>query len=119
MSSSRKILWVEDDGHQREIIAELFGLLGYRGEVVGNGQAAIARLAAADFDTLITDIGMPGMNGWQLIEEVRRTFSEPLAIIIISGWADEIDDETRTRLGLAATLSKPFQIAQLRAIIES
>ena len=113
-----RILWVEDDGNQRKVIRELFELYGYEGTVASNGAEALEILQARVIDVLLTDIGMPEMNGWQLIESARQNIGNDLRIVIVSGWALEIDQETCSRLQIECVISKPYRIRQLREVLE-
>lgn len=111
------ILWVEDDANQRRIIEEFFGLLGFKAALAANGSAALEILERETYDVLITDIGMPEMNGWQLIEIVRAKYGTAMRIVIVSGWAQEIDQDTRIKYGVDSIISKPFRISELRQVL--
>jgi CheY-like chemotaxis protein len=79
------LLLVDDDGELRESLAELFEDEGYVTALAANGGEALDLLRAPDLpDLIIVDLMMPGMNGWQLLDQLRgdpRLCAIPLLII--------------------------------------
>ena len=65
------VLLVEDNDDMREMTVEVLAALGYQVAAAGSGEEALALLAQSAFDVLITDIGLPGMSGYQLAERAR------------------------------------------------
>ncbi len=65
------ILMVEDNADMREMTTEVLGALGYQVASAGSGEEALALLAQHSFDVLLTDVGLPGMSGYQLAERAR------------------------------------------------
>ncbi|MBI0473859.1 hybrid sensor histidine kinase/response regulator [Sphingomonas sp. MA1305] len=115
------VLLVEDDPAVRMLVADLLGDLGFRVRQARDGTAALAELEAMPrLDLLITDVGLPGMNGRDLADLVRARHPA-LKVLFISGYAGKA-----TMLGdfLAEGMelvSKPFDIdalsARIRAIL--
>jgi CheY-like chemotaxis protein len=82
------ILVVDDNAMVREVLAEQMEGLGHRVTQASDGLAALARLnEGIDVDLLVTDLSMPGMNGWVLIEEARRR-RPGLPALLLTGYAD-------------------------------
>jgi two-component system CheB/CheR fusion protein len=81
---------------------------------VNNARAALAALAAEPFDLLISDVAMPGMDGYELISQVRR---EPrtggLPAIALTGFGRPQEVQRALDAGFTAHLTKPVVIAQL------
>jgi PAS domain S-box-containing protein len=111
------ILWVDDDSLIRDIAEEMLEVLEHKGKVVQNGEIALELLKNESFDLVVTDIGMPGMNGWDLADKIREEFNDKIKIIALTGWGDQISDEKRNQHGVSELLSKPFKIEQLKGII--
>ncbi|MGR6328830.1 response regulator [Sphingomonas sp. XXL09] len=115
------VLLVEDDPAVRMLVADLLGDLGFRVRQARDGTAALTELEAMPrLDLLITDVGLPGMNGRDLADLVRARHPA-LKVLFISGYAGKA-----TMLGdfLAEGMelvSKPFDIdalsARIRAIL--
>lgn len=111
------VLVVDDDDGVRRTLARQIRRLGHAVEEAGSGEAALQQLARARYDLLCTDLGMPGMSGWELIASARRAYAA-LATVLITGWGDQIDvDEARAR-GADAVLAKPFDALRLRQVID-
>jgi signal transduction histidine kinase/CheY-like chemotaxis protein len=87
-----KILWVDDDKDIREMGKLLLEILGYNADIAPDGETAIKLLNHEEYDVLITDIGMPGMTGWKLIEEIKINHPKT-KIAVISGWNHDISEE--------------------------
>jgi DNA-binding NtrC family response regulator len=115
------ILIADDEEGLRDIFAESLKLSGYRVSVAENGAAALRVLGAEAVDLLLTDILMPDVDGIELIMQVRRSHPE-LKVIAMSGGgrtAAEVLINIARRLGVHATLEKPFDLATLLEKIES
>lgn len=67
------ILWVEDEQHLREILAEELEDAGYEVVQAVNGQDALLRLRSCRPDLILCDIAMPAMDGYELLREIRET----------------------------------------------
>jgi two-component system cell cycle sensor histidine kinase/response regulator CckA len=68
-------------------------------------------------DAVFTDIGMPDMSGWELVNEIRQR-SKDLPLAIISGWADAISVQTRNAVKADWVVAKPFDIDRISKIAQ-
>ncbi|MCS7078843.1 MAG: GAF domain-containing protein [Chloracidobacterium sp.] len=84
-----RILIVDDERPVAETISDIIGLLGHTAHIETNPFQALRRLREEAFDALFVDLGMPDMNGWQLIAEARR-IAPNLPITLVTGWANTI-----------------------------
>ena len=64
--------------------------MGHSVDEAAAGEAALEQLRAGQYDVLCTDLGMPGMSGWELVRRARR-IDGCLATVLITGWGDQID----------------------------
>jgi CheY-like chemotaxis protein len=111
-----RILVVDDAAVIRDVCADLIRGLGYQVEVVDNAGEALTRLRNERFDAVVTDIVMPGMDGWQLIAAAIR--EQPmLRLVVMTGAAVEGDRERALALGIPM-LQKPFTREQLRDALQ-
>jgi len=112
-----RVLVVDDDETVRRVLIRQIQRMGHSVADAASGEAALAELHAAPYDLLCTDLGMPGMSGWDLIERARH--AQPgLLTLLITGWGDQIEaDEARAR-GADALLAKPFDVARLQQTLE-
>ncbi|PSN19732.1 hypothetical protein C7271_05790 [filamentous cyanobacterium CCP5] len=115
-----KILAVDDSADARELLTAL--LTQYGAEVAVAGSAAAALETAKRFcpDLLISDIGMPDMDGYELIRQIRSLAAEPvrhIPAIALTAYAREDDQQRAIASGYQRHLSKPLNINQLVATI--
>ena len=111
------ILWVEDEEMIRIIIVEMMRTLGVTVEVADCGETALKMLAVNTYDLVVTDIGMPGMSGWQLAERIKKQFSGAMPVVVASGWGTQIEDDIKKRYGVSHVVGKPFSMDQISDII--
>ncbi len=109
-----RILIVDDEEAVRELLAKTLTMADYDAETVSDGPAALDRLRAAEYDLLITDLKMPGMDGLSVIREARRLRPD-LAVIIITGYSTEASAIEAINLGVSGYLTKPFRLPRILA----
>ncbi len=111
------ILIVEDEEPIRESLTEAFTRAGHHVLSATNGMEGLERFLEADeLDIVFTDLGMPRLCGWELIEELRN-FDASLPIVILSGWGEEVDPVRVLRYGVSKVITKPFEVPQLHAVL--
>jgi signal transduction histidine kinase/ActR/RegA family two-component response regulator len=116
-SGALRVLIVDDDDAVRRVLKRHISRLGHVAVEVASGELALESLQAARYDLLCTDLGMPAMSGWELIERARG-HAPHLATLLITGWGDQIDpDEARAR-GADAVIAKPFDTTRLQEVID-
>ena len=109
-----KVLVVEDVMLIRMATMDMIEQIGFTGVEAGDGAEALALLQSdPEIEILLTDLGLPGMNGRQLMEEARR-LKPGLKVIIASGYSTEAQAGGRPPDKDIAHLTKPYDIAQLR-----
>jgi two-component system NtrC family sensor kinase len=111
---SYHILVVDDEEPVVRLLTRLLRDLGHRSVAVTSGVAALEAIEAVTFDLVLTDVKMPGMSGFELVEAIRlKTPDLAERVIFITG--DTLSSTTREQIdrGEAVFLSKPFAIDQL------
>jgi len=109
-----RILVVDDEQAVRDLVAKTLAMADYDVETVADGPTAIERLRTNEYDLLITDLKMPGMDGLSVIREARRQSAE-LPIIIITGFSTEASAIEAINLGVSGYLTKPFRLPRVLA----
>jgi signal transduction histidine kinase/DNA-binding response OmpR family regulator len=114
-----KVLAVDDNRTNRRILLGMFAGWGMRATAVDGGDDALAELSAArsmadPYTLLVTDMHMPGMDGFQLVERIRQDpdLASITAMVLTSGPRTG-DQDRRKALGIAAFLSKPIRRSEL------
>ena len=111
------VLVMEDDHVIREVLSELLGSAGYRVTVARNGTEGLRCFADRSFQVVVTDVGMPGPDGWEIARRLRKA-SADVGIVVMSGSFDSADNTRGEGCCHLATLAKPFELEQLTRIIE-
>jgi two-component system CheB/CheR fusion protein len=112
------ILVVEDDTGSRETLSRLLAFEGARVLVAEDGRRALAVMAAEDPDVVLTDLQMPGMDGFELIGHLRADPRRPRWRIIALTGLTEPEDHARTSgAGFDAHLDKPLDFDVLLGVL--
>ena len=115
-----RVLIADDERDMVSTTAALLRGKGYEVKEVYGGAEALTEVRNFDPDVVIADIKMPGMTGWELARDVRRTvgFERPF-LIAISGHYKKAADRVLTDIsGFNHFLPKPFELKDLVALIE-
>ncbi|MBT7616218.1 MAG: response regulator [Calditrichaeota bacterium] len=112
------VLAVDDEKLTRELLAQALELLGFETRTAENGKIALDLLKQDVPELVITDIYMPEMNGIELLKEIRK-FKENLPVILITGFDAEDARQAAKDFNANALLTKPFQIQQLKDVIDT
>ncbi len=113
MNSKATILIVEDDPSVQNLMATTLRTHDYSYLTAGNGETAIMQAASHNPDVIFLDLGLPDMDGDDVIKNIR-TWSE-LPIIVISARSDETDKIEALDAGADDYLTKPFSVEELLA----
>jgi len=112
-----KILLVDDEVVFTNNMSKLLTSRGYRVKAVNSGDAAITALEGEDFDVVVLDLKMPGMDGLATLKEIKKLglFTETL---VLTGHGSIDTALEATKLGAYDYLTKPCEIDELVAKIE-
>jgi CheY-like chemotaxis protein/anti-sigma regulatory factor (Ser/Thr protein kinase) len=116
-----RILCVDDDPGVRTVLTEMLASSGQEVESRGGGEEALAALLSAKaegkgFDLVITDLGMPHMDGKELARRIKNS-SPGTPVILLSGWGSFLAPDQQSDLEVDCLLSKPPTIAALQRAI--
>lgn len=116
--ASRRILVVDDDRKLAALIRDYLGPLGYQVTLRHNGAEGLAEALAAPYEAMILDVMMPGMDGFSVLRELRK--SSDLPVLMLTALGDEADRIVGLELGADDYLPKTFSsrelLARLRAV---
>jgi len=108
-----RVLVVDDEASICDLLAKT--LAEYDVDTSPDGRAAITRLRAQNYDLLITDLKMPGMDGLSLIRDAKR-LAPTLPVIIITAFSTEASAIEAVNLGVSGYLTKPFRITKILSV---
>jgi CheY-like chemotaxis protein len=107
------VLIIEDNDVMRELLARMLQRKGYAVKTVANGRDGLALFDSQPFDVVITDMVMPGMNGLELIQALKRARPD-VKVIAVSGHDDRIGYlRVALQIGAKAVCLKPVTPADL------
>ncbi|NWF80967.1 MAG: response regulator transcription factor [Chloroflexi bacterium] len=119
MSRPASILVVDDQADHLAAVEMLLTGFGYRVVLCTSGAQALARLAAEPIDLILADVAMPHLNGYQLLEAVRReTRWAQIPFVFLTARALDSDVRYGKTLGADDYLTKPVQPEDLLAVVE-
>ena len=110
-----RVLLVEDDAMTCRVMASLLRKAGHEVTAAVSYESALGHASPA-FDLVVSDIGLPGRSGFQLMSELRRLHG--LTGIALTGFGTELDVERSREAGFAAHVTKPVDFPKLEALIQ-
>lgn len=109
-----RILVVDDEQAVRDLLSKTLTMADYDVDSADDGPSAIEKMRAVEYDLLITDLKMPGMDGLSVIREARKLVAD-LRVIIITGYSTEASAIEAINLGVSGYLTKPFRLPRILA----
>lgn len=106
--SPLRVLLVEDDDDNRELMAEVLASCGYEVLSASSGQDGLKTLAERSIDVLVTDVGMPGMGGLE-VAKAAKAIAPTVPVVIVTGWAERQDIASARGKHVDAVLIKPVE----------
>lgn len=113
---NNRILLVDDEETIRYVLKEALVSEGYKVDVARDAFQALERFKMASYDLIITDIKMRGMDGIQLIREIKKSDSN-LKIVIITAYGSLETVKEAAKLGVVEMISKPFKIREIKDVL--
>ena len=118
--SPLRVVVVDDNRDAADTLAMLMTGLGSTVRVVYEGAAALEILPAFKPDMVLLDLGMPGMDGYEVARRIRQLPSAArILLVAITGWGEEKDQQRTREAGFDHHLTKPVRLDALRALLTS
>ncbi len=112
-----RILIVEDEVAIAELEKDYLELSGFEVEVVNQGDAGLLKGLKEEFDLIILDLMLPGVDGFEICRKIRETKNTP--IIIVSAKKDDIDKIRGLGMGADDYMTKPFSPSEMVARVKA
>jgi two-component system response regulator HydG len=109
------VLVIDDDAAHAESLGEALASFGYVPRVVHSGKEGLAALAAEEFDLVLTDLRMAGVDGMQILAAARR--KDDTEVVVITGYGSVESAVDAMRAGAAHYVTKPVNLAELREVL--
>jgi len=119
-SSAPRLLIIEDAGDTLELLRRAFTARGYRVTACASSEAARDVAARELFDIIISDIGLPEIDGYELLARLRQEQPRLRTVpaVALTGYATAQDAERAHAAGFAAHVAKPIDPATLASVVE-
>ena len=116
----RRILVVDDEPGIRQSLSGALEDDGYSVEAVENGEACLEALGRAEFELVLLDIWLPGMDGMEVLSRVQEIpFAERPLVVMISGHANIEGAVKATKLGAFDFLEKPLSLEKISVAVKN
>jgi CheY-like chemotaxis protein len=109
------VLVIDDDASIRALVCDLLATLDCDADEAEDGATALTLLPQRRYDLVVTDLKMPGMTGWDVVDAVRASVPT-MPIMMMSGFATDADRE-RALTAEVTMLKKPIPVADFRRAI--
>ncbi len=117
-----RVLVIDDDVMIRDLLVDILKGMKHYVQTAATGQAGVEKFANAGsdpqaaFDLVFTDLGMPGMSGWEVAERIKD-ISPETPVVLVTGWGDQLDPEKMKASNVDTVIAKPFRVDQIRALV--
>lgn len=112
-----KILVVDDEEAVRELLRDLLESEGFRVYLAPGSREALSLFEANQFDGIFTDVGMPGMSGWELAHAIRQR-NETIPIAVITGWGEAVGSDEQREARVDWVITKPFRAERISELAD-
>jgi CheY-like chemotaxis protein len=117
---NEKILLVDDEVDFLDVLSEFLRDEGYQADIARNAKEALEKLKHEEFKLLLSDINMPGMKGFELIKEVKRSYPKlKSALITAYDVRDYINMAKNFDIGNIITKTTPFNFEEVRLLVRN
>ncbi len=111
-----RILVIDDEETVRNVLTRMLTQCHHQVTVARNGEEGIQLFQQKPFDLVLTDLGMPGVSGWEVCEKIKG-MTPTIPVGMITGWGLELDEKKKRMVGLDFVITKPFDFQQILRIV--
>lgn len=116
-SKLKRILVVDDEQSIRDILSKMLSVIGFEVVVAGTGDEGLELFHDGPFDLVITDLEMPGMDGWTLTSRIKGD-SPDTPVLIITGSSKVHVVREMKEPSANSVMIKPFRLAELKKTVQ-
>jgi CheY-like chemotaxis protein len=112
-----KVLVIDDDPFVRQVVVDILEQHGHEVVACPDGPSGVACARAEAFDLVLSDLGLPGMSGWDVARAVKAAGGPP--VVLMTGWSGQVDEARARASGVDRVLSKPLSTTMLQSLLAS
>jgi CheY-like chemotaxis protein len=113
-----RVVLVEDNSDIREMTAALLSEIGCDVDVAVDGFDGVDRIVSARPDLALVDIGLPGIDGFEVARRVRAAVAAPILLVAVTGYGRDQDRAEANDAGFDLHVAKPLHVDALVALVE-
>jgi len=115
---SHTILIIDDDERVRSLLRDILLYGGYQVVEASDGKSGTNYIEQGGLvDMVMTDLGMPGMNGWEVVRWIKER--EPkIPVALVTGWGVRLDEDKIRESGVDWIIAKPFQVHEILETVQ-
>jgi signal transduction histidine kinase/ActR/RegA family two-component response regulator len=113
-----RVVLVEDNSDIREMTAALLSEIGCDVDVAADGFDGVDRIVSAQPDLALVDIGLPGIDGFEVARRVRAAVAAPILLVAVTGYGRDQDRAEASDAGFDLHVAKPLHVDALVALVE-
>ena len=117
MKSETTILIVDDEPVMQSLLEKILGREGYKTFTAGDGSAALEILERESVSLVLSDIKMPGINGFELLKEIKAKYPAT-GVIMMTAYGDTFTVKDALLLGADEYITKPFRSYEVSLVVE-
>jgi len=119
MSKARRVLLIDDNADAAESLAQLLALSGHDARTAGDGVRGIRLAQEFHPEVVFCDLGLPGMNGYEVARELRSLpFGRDIILAALTGFGQPGDREKTAKAGFDAHLVKPVDPSVIESFLD-
>ena len=111
-----RLLIVDDEDFVRDLLQEILEGEDCDVQFAASGGEALEMFQKFQFDAVCTDVGMPGMSGWELAREIRN-LNQHIPIAVITGWGEAVGSNEQKAAGVNWVIAKPFTAERIAELV--
>ena len=116
-TAPRRILVIEDNSDIRDLLRIKLRQLGHKVEAAEDGKTGLEQLLAAPPEVALVDIGLPGMNGYEIARLARQHLGDRVYLVALTGYGQSEDKEKALEAGFDVHLTKPADFVDLQNVL--
>lgn len=117
---SLRILVADDNKDAANTLSNLLSLLGHSTELAYDGDEALNIAGSSTFDLIILDLGMPGLNGYEVAAQIRKLpHLQKATLAALTGWGSESHRDKTKAAGFNVHMTKPTALADIKDLLEA
>ena len=117
MTLTLRVLVVDDGEDNRESLGRLVQAWGHQVRLAHDGPSALEAFVSFRPHVVLLDIGLPGMDGWQVAQQIRRHDGWATLLVAVTGYGQERDRERSRAAGIDIHLVKPVRPAKVQRLL--